>query len=152
MKKIVLRCLAGALFGVAFGYIITVMISLTMADGNFYPVVPQLEVDFGSQMNAVLIQTILCFVYGAAWAGAGLVWEQESWSLLKQTAVHFIICSLATFPIAYLLQWMQHSVSGVIIYFAIFIVIYAVIWFLQYSAMKKRISQINLRMQENYKE
>lgn len=149
MKKIILRCLSGALFGVAFGYMITVIISLMIADGNFYPVVPRLEVDLGSQMNAVLIQTILCLVYGAAWAGASLVWEREDWSLLRQTVVHFVICSLATFPIAYLLQWMRHSVSGVMLYFAIFIVIYAIIWFTQYSSMKKRIAQINAKMQES---
>ncbi|HKM20678.1 MAG TPA: DUF3021 domain-containing protein [Lachnospiraceae bacterium] len=151
MKKTFLRCLAGSLFGVAFSYIITIIISLTIGDGNFYPIVPELAADCGSEMNAVLLQMIFSLIYGAAWAGAALIWEREDWSLLRQTVTHFVICSLATFPIAYLLRWMQHSVSGVIIYFSIFIVIYFIIWLSQYMAMKKRVEQINSKMWENSK-
>ena len=128
-KKIVLRCLAGALFGVAFSYIITIIISLTIGDGNFYPIVPELAADCGSEMNAVLLQMIFSLIYGAAWSGASLIWEQENWSLLRQTVTHLIICSLATFPVAYLLRWMAHTVSGIIIYFSIFAIIYFVIWY-----------------------
>ena len=146
-KKILLRCLLGAPIGLALSTLITVVISLPVADGTFYPVVPELAAGFGSEMNAVLVQTLCSLLYGAAWAGASVVWDRESWSILRQTATHLIICSIATFPIAYFMRWMPHNVSGILLYFGIFLFIYAVIWLAQYSSMKKRVRQMNEKVQ-----
>ena len=54
-KKVILRCLIGAPIGLALSYLITVVISLAVADGNFYPVVPKLIQDCGNEINAVLL-------------------------------------------------------------------------------------------------
>ena len=43
---------------------------------------------------------------------------------------------------------MEHSVLGAMSYFGIFLFIYIVIWISQYSAIKKRIQQINERIQK----
>ena len=116
-KKVILRCLLGAPIGLAISYLITVMISLAVADGSFYPVVPELIQDCGSEINAVLLQMVCSLLYGAAWAGASVIWEMESWSLLRMTVTHLAVCSLATFPIAYFMRWMAHDVSGILLYF-----------------------------------
>ncbi|MEN6340189.1 MAG: DUF3021 domain-containing protein [Clostridiaceae bacterium] len=148
LKKVLLRCLFGAPIGLAIGTIITIIISLTFGDGMYYAVVPELITDCGSEINAVVFQSILSLIYGAAWAGASLVWENERWSILKQTVMHLIICSAATFPIAYFARWMPHTVNGVLLYFGIFAVVYAGVWFSQYSAMKKKVEQINKRLHQ----
>ena len=147
-KKLIFRCLIGAPLGVALSTLITVLISLTVADGNYYAVVPALAEDCGSELNAVLLQTVCSFLYGAAWAGASLIWETENRSLLWQTAVHFLVCSAATFPIAYVTQWMKHSPWGVLSYFAVFAGIYVVIWITQYTAVRRRLKKMNMRMRE----
>jgi len=82
-------------------------------------------------------------LYGAAWAGASIIWDAERWSLLKMTLVHLLVTSLATFPIAYLARWMPHSSTGILMYIGIFVGIYTAIWFSQYSAMKKKIREMN---------
>lgn len=146
LKKVLLRCLFGAPIGLAIGTIITIIISLTFGDGMYYAVVPELIQDCGSEINAVVFQSILSLIYGAAWAGASLVWENERWSILKQTVIHLIICSAATFPIAYFARWMPHNANGVLLYFGIFAVVYAGVWLSQYSAMKKKVQQINERL------
>ena len=87
-KKVFLLCGAGALFGVALSTIITILISLTVGDGRFYPVVPELIADCGGELNAVMLQTALSMLYGAAWAGAARIWRRDGWSLTKQTALH----------------------------------------------------------------
>ena len=145
-KKVILRCLLGAPIGLALSYLITVVISLAVADGNFYPVVPELIQDCGSEINAVLLQTVCSLLYGAAWAGASVIWEMESWSLLRMTVTHLAVCSLATFPIAYFMRWMAHDVSGILLYFGIFFVIYLFIWLTQYGAMCRRVRQMNDRV------
>ena len=84
-------------------------------------------------------------LYGAAFAGASVVWDTD-WSLTKMTAVHFLICSAATFPTAYLMRWMNHSVGGVLGYFVQFVAIYAVIWVVSYFATKKKIEAFNRKI------
>ena len=145
-KKVILRCLLGAPIGLAISYLITVMISLAVADGSFYPVVPELIQDCGSEINAVLLQMVCSLLYGAAWAGASVIWEMENWSLLRMTGTHLAVCSLATFPIAYSMRWMSHKASGILLYFGIFFGIYLIIWGIQYGAMRRRIRQMNDRV------
>lgn len=146
LKKVLLRCLFGAPIGLAIGTVITIIISLVVGDGTYYAVVPELIADCGSEINAVVFQSVLSLIYGAAWAGASVIWENERWSILKQTVIHLIICSAATFPIAYFARWMPHNANGVLLYFGIFVVIYIVIWLSQYSSMKKKVQQINERL------
>ena len=124
------------------------MISLCIADGAFYAIVPQLIESTGSELNAVLLQTVCSLLYGAVFAGVSVIWELDNWSILKQTVVHFLVVSVVTMPIAYITEWMHHSALGVIIYFAIFAVIYAFIWFGQYMAIKARINQVNKKVKE----
>lgn len=146
LKKVLLRCLFGAPLGLAIGTVITIIISMVVGDGTYYAVVPELIRDCGSEINAVVFQSVLSLIYGAAWAGATVVWENERWSILKQTVIHLIIGSVATFPIAYFTHWMPHNARGVLLYFGIFVVIYIGIWLSQYSAIKKKVKQINERL------
>lgn len=146
-KKGIVRCVIGAPIGLALSTIITIIISLTVGDGVFYPVVPELVADCGTEINAVVLQAAASLLYGAAWAGASLVWEMERWSLLRQTVTHAVIVSLATFPIAYAMRWMPHSAIGVCSYFGFFFVIYLVIWAFQYQSVKKRVQEMNQKMQ-----
>ena len=103
-KKVIIRCLIGAPIGLALSTIITIAISLTLGDGHYYAVVPELIADCGTEINAVLLQAICSLLYGAAWAGASLIWEIDDWSILRQTVTHLIVCSLCTFPIAYFMR------------------------------------------------
>lgn len=148
-KKVAIRCLIGAPIGLAISNLIAIVISVIVGDGRFYAVAPELIADYGTEINAVLLQTICSLLYGAAWAGASIIWEVDNWSILRQTITHLIICSLCTFPIAYFMRWMNHSIFGVLSYFGIFFAIYFIIWMSQYMAIKKRIQQINSEVQKN---
>lgn len=150
-KSLIFRCLVGAPVGLAISTIITIIISLTVGDGRFYAVVPDLITDCGSEINAVLLQAVCSLLYGAAWSGASLIWEKEEWSLLCQTILHLIICSAATFPIAYFMRWMNHSILGILSYFGVFFIVYFVIWLSQYFAMRRKIRKINSAVKNNYK-
>ena len=146
MKKMILRrCLAGAPIGLAISTAITIIISLNIGDGKYYAVTPELTADCGSEIMAVVIQALCSMLYGAAFSGASLVWNTD-WSLTKMTAVHFLICSAATFPTAYLMRWMDHSVGGVLMYFGIFVAIYIAIWVSQYAGMKRKIEAFNQKV------
>ncbi len=142
-KKVILRSLLGAPLGIAVSFLITVGISLTVGDGNYYPVAPELVGDFGTEINAVLAQTLCSMLYGAVFAGASLIWEAERWSLLRMTVTHLLVVSLSTLVVAYFMRWMSRSLGGITLYFLIFIGIYLIIWLAQYQAMKRRIREMN---------
>lgn len=150
MKKkcLVIKCLLGASLGLTISTFIAVFVSLAWGDGSFYAVVPALIDDCGTEINAVIVQAVCSMLYGAVWAGASEIWRVESWSLFRQTVTHLVLCSLATLPVAWFMRWMEHSALGFAFYFGIFLAIYFVIWVSQYSAIKKRIQQINEKIKK----
>jgi len=147
-KTVLLRCLLGAPIGLAINTMIAIVTSLIVNDGFYYAVPPELVSDFGTEIHTVLIQAIFSLVYGAAFGGASVVWDTD-WSIIKMTVVHLIICSTATFPIAYLMRWMEHSAAGVLTYCGIFIAVYAILWGSQYAGLKRKIQALNKKVNEN---
>ena len=143
-KELLSRSFLGLLLGIVMSYLITIGISVTIGDGNFYPCVPSLIDRFGNEITAVIIQTILSAILGAGFAVASVIWEKDDWSLLKQTGIYFAIVTILMMTTAYICEWMEHSVKGVLTYFGIFFGIFVVIWVIRFIFWKIRISKINL--------
>lgn len=148
-KELLFRLFIGFLGGVVLSYFITIAISLNIGDGNFYPCVPGLTERFGNEVTAVVIQTVLSAILGAGFAGCSLIWEKDEWSLLKQTGIYFLIASVLMMTVAYVCEWMEHSVKGVLSYFGIFLGIFIVVWLVRYMIWKVRISKIKEGLQNN---
>ncbi len=148
-KKVLMRSLLGAPQGVAVSFVITIVISLIIGDGNYYPVVPELVESCGSELKAVILQTLFSFLYGAVWGGASAIWDNERWSILRQTVTHLVVCSVSSLPIAYALHWMDHSFSGVIAYFGLFFGIYLAVWLVLYFSIRKHVEQLDKKVKEN---
>ena len=148
-KEFVLRVFIGLLGGIVISYLITIGISLAIGDGSYYSCVPSLIERFGNEVTAIIIQTILSAVLGAGFAGSSIIWEMDEWSLLKQTSIYFGIVSVLMMTVAYICEWMEHSVKGILSYFGIFFAIFIVIWIVQYLIWKIRISKIKESIQKN---
>ena len=106
-KKIIMRGLFGLPTGIAIGFVITLIISICIGNGSFYPVTPELIDATGNELNAVILQTVLCAIMGAGFAAASIIWELDSWSLAKQSGIYFMIISVIMLPIAYFTNWMK---------------------------------------------
>ena len=147
MKKNVLqRALLGFPLGICLGYAITILISLIIGNGEYLPVPPQLVLELGNEINAVLVQTLLCGILGAGFAAASVIWEMEDWSLVKQTGLYFLISSLLMIPVAWLANWMEHSFRGFVIYFGIFLILFVIIWLIQYLFIRENIKKMNAKI------
>lgn len=147
MKKVFVRGLVGFPIGVTIGYTITIVISLIFADGYYSPVVPSMIDMCGSEINAVLLQFILCGVMGSICAAGSVVWENDKLSLLAQSAINFVTMTCTIIPIAYVCHWMEHSLIGVLQYVGIFAISYVMIWITQYIGYKIRINNINKKIE-----
>lgn len=154
-KKLFLRSVAGFPLGLAIGYSISIVISMIWANGYYSPCVPQLIVMMGSEIRAVLLQAFLCGILGMGFAAASVIWEIETWGLVKQTGIYFLIVSVIMMPIAYVTYWMEHSLKGVLSYFGIFVFIFAVVWVIQYIRARhnvKKMNEILYRQRDNKNE
>jgi hypothetical protein len=148
LKKTVLRGALGFPLGICIGYVISIALSLALDNGHYSPCVPALIDVFGSEIAAVVFQTIMCGVLGSAYAMASVIWEIEKWSIAKQTGIYALIAAAVMFPIAYFTQWMEHSVPGFLLYFGIWAVIFIIIWIIQYFIWKHIIEHVNRKIKE----
>ena len=145
-KEMLRRGLHGIPQGLAIGYVISIIASIMMGDGDFYLASGALIEQFGSEIAAVIIQAIFSAIVGSTFGVISVIWEIDEWSIFKQTGIYFTISSLIFLPISYYLQWMHRSLQGFVIYFAVFLFIFIVTWLVQYFVWRKRISQINERL------
>ena len=145
-NKIMKRIWIGLPAGIAMGYIITLIISACIGDGTFYSVAPELAEKMGNELNAVILQTVLCGILGVGFAAASVIWEVDSWSLAKQSGLYFLVTGVILLPIAYVASWMQHTAVGFLAYIGIFIGIFVAVWLSQYLCWKQRIKKMNDRV------
>lgn len=142
-KKILLRGLLGAPLAIMINFIISIIISACIGDGHYYPATYELVRSAGNELNAVILQGILCSIMGSGFGMASVIWEMDCWSLAKQTGTYFLIISVLMLPVAYILNWMNHSLIGFLSYFAMFIGTFISIWFFQYQCWKRKVREMN---------
>lgn len=142
-KKIFLRSILGFPLGLAIGYVISIIISLIYSNGDYTPCEPTLITMMGNEINAVMLQALLCGILGMGFAASSVIWEIENWGIIKQTGIYFLIVSLIMMPIAYVTYWMEHSFKGVLSYFGIFVLIFVIIWIIQYTIIRRHVKKMN---------
>ncbi len=142
-KKIVLRSVLGFPIGITIGYLITIFTSFVWANGHYAPCVPELISAMGNEINAVVLQALLCGLLGTGFAASSAIWEMENWSIVKQTGIYFLIVSVIMLPIAYFSYWMEHSIAGFFSYFGIFLSIFAFFWLIQFAIGKHNVRKMN---------
>lgn len=145
-KKIIVRGLLGFPIGIAIGYFITILISLGWADGDYLPCAPEFVLVMGNEINAVILQAILCGILGVGFAAGSIIWEMDNWSIVKQTGIYFSIIAAIMLPIAYFACWMKHSAVGFLTYWGIFVLIFAIIWLTQFVIGKRNVRKMNEKL------
>lgn len=142
-KKVILRGLLGIPLGIALCYIISIIISVAIGDGHYQAVVPELAAGFNTELGAVIFQLMLYGVLGAVFSAISVIWEMESWSIVKQTGLYFLITAATMLPVAYLGHWMERTWLGFVIYLAVFIAIFVFMWLVQYAIWKNKVKHID---------
>lgn len=145
-KQVLLSALWGFSLGIAIGHVITILLSFARGDGGFYPCMPELIADMGSELQAVTLQTLLYGCIGVSFSVSSRIWQMDGWSLLKQTGVYFLINATVLLLAAYILRWMHRSVVGFLIYLGIFTAIFALAWVIQYGIWKRSLKKINQKL------
>ena len=143
MKKIVSRVLYSFPIGISCSVGISLFLSLRFGEGKYYPFAASLVFFTGSEVKAMLMQTILSGILGSVFGGMSFIWAIERWSILKQTAVYFLSVSIPMMGISYLLYWMEHSLNGFLLYFLIFVMVFFVVWLFNFAIYWFKVRRIN---------
>ncbi|MCI8853398.1 MAG: DUF3021 domain-containing protein [Lachnospiraceae bacterium] len=142
-KNCVKRGIFGFCMGIGIGHLISIGLSLAWGNGYYSPCEPQLVQSVGNEVLAVLLQAFLCGLLGAGCAAGSVVWELERWSIARQTGVYFLILSVIMLPTAYVLYWMEHSLGGFLGYLGIFVLIFLIMWVVEYNICRYNVKRMN---------
>lgn len=142
-KKILMRTLHGFPVGILIGYLITILISIVWGKGRYTACNPDFISVMGNEINAIILQSILCGILGSGFAASSVIWELERWSVAKQSTINFLILSVIMMPMAYLLHWMEHTWIGFLSYYGIFALIFIAIWVFMFLCGKYNVTKIN---------
>jgi hypothetical protein len=142
-KALVKRAVLGFIYGVFIGQTILIIESLFMRGGNFYAVSNSLLELAGSKIAAVIIQYFLTGLIGTTFAATTVIFEMDSWSLLRQSITHFIITSIVMYVAGFLCGWFPHTLVSTLIWFGVFVVVYLIFWICFSLYYKNKVKKIN---------
>ena len=143
MKKYILS----ASFGVSIGTIISIITSSIFGQGTYLPLNPL------STMGAYYVehfnQPTVMLICVLTWASIGILFQladkifEQDWSLLRMTATHFCITALGFTPLGILAGWFPLNLGSLLLFWLIFVLVYALLFFLNYRKMERYIKDIN---------
>lgn len=87
------------------------------------------------------LQFVGSAIFGAVANGSAVIYEIENWSILKATAVHYIIAMGAFVITSLLLDWFE--IQELLIVFAAMTGAYVLIWLVNYIKGKREVRRMN---------
>lgn len=130
MKSFLLRSMIGIFFG---GFLAVVVTGIVIYTG-----------DLETMNSGVFLKNAAGFLFcGWFFVVTPLYFENEKWSLLRQTVYHMLTVLVLYFITAYWVGWFELTVKGFSIFFGLFIVLYAASWFGFYSYYKHAAKKLN---------
>ncbi|WP_083627976.1 DUF3021 domain-containing protein [Hornefia porci] len=124
-------------------FFLAIVNSLIVGDGRFYACTPAFADTVGSEITAVILQTLLSGLVGIVFGASSVIWDIEDWSIAKQSGFFFAIAAAALMPAGYALNWMDRSARGIFGFFLIFAAVFVIIWFTMYLAWRHKIRKLN---------
>ena len=91
---------------------------------------------------ALILHLAVSGIIGFIGMGGSLVYDIESWPLLKATVIHYIACMISFSLASIILSWFSDYLSFFIT-FIIMTVVYVCIWIAESWHWKKTIREIN---------
>ena len=86
---------------------------------------------------------IISFIHGAVCVGTVIIYNIETWSILRATLTHFFITLTSFYILGFLQGWLEFGSLGFFCITAGFVVAYFIIWFVNYISYKKAVNKLN---------
>lgn len=142
------RFLYKAAIGFSLGVLVTIIINMvcsTIESGSAGMYIDDLSSIRGGRTHIrVMLELLTGGLLGLIGNGGAVVYEIESWGILKATTTHFVMTMTSFFIIGVFNGWLTPGISAVnVIMTCIMIFAYLAIWMIQYFVYKREIEIIN---------
>lgn len=138
----------GFVCGMIVGVLVAIIVGLTANGGALH--FPQALVNgTGSEAGALLAQMLLSGVYGAIPMAGTVLYELDSWSLVKQAIVHYLSYTVAFMVVGTLVGWIEPNVADIGIVAGVFAVCHLIIWLIMYARYKSEVAELNELIQSD---
>ena len=87
-------------------------------------------------------------IMGIYFGSASLIFDNEKWSPLKQTIIHFFLSVTVWLPLALLLGWVPVGIIPIVMGLVGFVFIYTVFWFVLRSYFSKVEKDLNEQLKK----
>lgn len=141
LVKTLKRALTGFVLGMAVGNLIAAL------TGHPNIVSPELLQKAGDLSAALLWQTLLSGVIGAAGMGGTVLYELDRWPLLVIDLVHYALCMAVFIPVSFWLGWCEKPVELVIMA-AIMFAVHFTIFLIMCAIYRKQVRELNQMQQQ----
>ncbi len=102
------------------------------------------QTDYG---EAFILHLVMSGILGLLAMGGSVVYDIESWGLLKATVSHYVLVIFDYTVVAVLLKWYTR-ISDFLISIVIMTVLYAMIWLFESIMWKKTIGEMNAELKK----
>ena len=75
--------------------------------------------------------------------GSSVLYEIETWSIVRSTITHFIIAMATFYVVAFTLRWFAPTDPVCWIMSVILVIVYFIIWMIQYLIYKHKVKRMN---------
>lgn len=107
-KSLVFRAAIGFPVGMLSGVGIFALFVVAQGEQNILQgSAPELMDTFGGPIGAFLVQAVVLGFYGSLTIGGTVLYDIESWGIVRSTASHFLITMAGYVVIALLFRWMS---------------------------------------------
>lgn len=143
IKNIIKRSFIGSSVLLIVTNIISIIISLFINDGAFYPISLGFLSLCDTELNAFILEFVTIIIFGGVIGSLSLIFTCENMSLLKRTIIHFSILTPLYIIVALIAGWIQRDVKSIFLWIFIFIAIYTSIWLAFYIKAKEEVKEMN---------
>ena len=151
LKKILTRSAVSAPISIVANQLITIIVSLAIGDGRYFPVTPAFAAMFESELAPVITQIALIGLVGATFAGSSVIFEIDHWSFLRQGVVHLAVTSAVFLPVC-MLCWRPVNLASALSLAGCWLFVYGCTWLSKYLTWRHSIKKLNARIQSVNKE
>lgn len=147
-KNAVKRAASSFSYAITINIVIACGILAVVRQPDFFPVLPEFAAHFATPVIGMLVQWLLIGLTSAAFGFWSVLLEKETWSMLKQCIIYFILTSMVWIPVSVICWGVGKYVQSFVSVILSYSISYIIIWIVQYRNCKQSIRQINQRLKE----
>ncbi|MBR6222681.1 MAG: DUF3021 domain-containing protein [Lachnospiraceae bacterium] len=143
-NKFILKASIGFSLGMLISVVINIIATaVTTGSGDFILSNPAAAYD-GRSIKLILIELLTAGLLGMVGNGGAIVYEIESWSIVKSTSTHFVFTMITYIIVGRINGWLTPGLSMVnLIQIVSMIVAYILICLFQYLVYKREVAELN---------